>query len=138
MDYTIIGDMVNLASRLEGLTIIYRERLLISESLYNKVHDKVQCRMIDHVVVKGKTRSVKIYAVRNELTMEQGIAWKYHEQGLTHFYNRDFLKAHELFLKTSSIIKDDYCSKLFIERCNTYIKLPPPPDWNGDIILDKK
>ncbi len=138
MDYTVIGDMVNLASRLEGLTKVYKEGLLISESLYNRVHDKVKCRMIDHVVVKGKTQSVKIYSVRKELTMQQGIAWSYHEQGLTHFYNRDFVKALSLFKKTKAIIEEDYCSQLFIERCQTYIETPPAPDWNGDIILEKK
>ena len=56
MDYTVVGDMVNLAVRLQGLTRSYRQKLIITEDLRNLVVDDVPCRMIDKIATKGKTK----------------------------------------------------------------------------------
>ena len=72
MDYTVIGDMVNLASRLSGLTKTYRQRLIISESLYGKVNDDLHCRLLDSVAVKGRKKGIKIYTVKKELLGQRG------------------------------------------------------------------
>lgn len=138
MDYTVIGDMVNLASRMEGLTKLYKEPLLISESLYKKVSGDLHCRMIDKVIVKGKTESVKIYSVKKELPPEMKEAWESHETGIDHYYQKDFRTAMTYFQIAHKLLPDDYCSEMFLHRSEKYIDSPPASDWSGDTVLNRK
>lgn len=138
MDYTIIGDMVNLGSRIEGLTKKYKEGLIVSESVYRKVKNDLQCRLLDKVVVKGKKTGVGIYAPRKKLNLKEEKAWKYHEAALKYYYNQEFKRALEYFLQVQNILTGEVCSRLFIERCRLYIKSPPPADWNGIVALSEK
>jgi hypothetical protein len=138
MDYTVIGDMVNLASRLEGLTKLYKEPLLISESVYRKVHKDIHCRMIVKVIVKGKTESVKIYSASRHLTHEMEEAWESHESGIEAYYKKDFARAMGYFDFARKLLPDDHCSKLFYDRSHSYAKHPPEDDWSGDTVLNRK
>ncbi len=138
MDYTIIGDMVNLASRMEGLTKKYRQALLISESLQQKVKDEVAFRLIDTVAVKGKTKGVKIYTARIRLGEEENRAWTLHNTAMESYYRRDFDEAIGYFQNVQKIFPDDYASRLMIDRCRQFKADPPPENWDGVEIMTEK
>jgi class 3 adenylate cyclase/HAMP domain-containing protein len=138
MDYTVVGNMVNLASRLESLTKVYRENLLISESTYRYVANEVKARMVDRVVVKGKSKSVGIYTVRKKLEPEVEKAWELHEKALNHYYAREFRKAAAYFRNILNELPYDRPSKILLRRCMRYIDSPPPSQWDGVIQIEVK
>lgn len=138
MNYTVIGDMVNLASRLEGLTKEYRQPLLISEGLQTRVADKVPFRLIDSVAVKGKKQGVKIYTARRKLSDAESEAWALHNRAMEMYYNRDFGTAAESFRKVQGILPQDYAAGLLEGRCRSFLQTPPPKDWDGVTVMEHK
>lgn len=140
-DYTVMGDNVNLASRLESINKVYGSDIIISENVYEKIKDDFITRELDLIIVKGKTIPVKIYQLldlknkslfysdsnRNDLIQ----MIKYFESGLNYYREKNFLKAIEEFEKVLLIEPDDKPSKVFIDRCFDFLNSPPPEDWNG-------
>ena len=143
MDYTVIGDMVNLASRIEGLTKTYNTGILISETLYDAIDAIIKeksddndaallsFRLLDKVAVKGKTKGVKIYTAEKSLSAEEKKAWTYHNKGMELYFNRDFAGAAKYFAAVLSVLKNDPNATNLLARCKFYAANPPPPDWNG-------
>jgi class 3 adenylate cyclase len=139
MNYTVIGDGVNLASRLEGLTKKYKQILLFSESVYQRVGRKVWCRMLDKVVVKGKTLGESIYTAQLSLTEAEKVGWATWHSGLEAYYARDFLGARSLFREVSERwLPGDYMCHEYIDRCNHWIDAPPPAGWTGLEVMHEK
>ena len=138
MDYTVIGDMVNLASRLESLTKAYHQEVIFSENVYARVHGKLPCRMLDKVVVKGKTQGEKIFTARKSLSVREKKAWAYHHAGLKFYYDREFAKATKHFSAVRKLLPEDMVSALFLERCHGFDKKPPPEDWSGIQVMTEK
>ncbi len=138
MDYTVIGDMVNLASRLEGLTKKYHQPVLISESLHGKVHDQVPCRLLDTVAVKGKTRGVRIYTTRKELGDTERMVWGLHNTAMDHYYRQEFGKAIDCFREVLGLAPEDANAAMIMERCKAYRHNPPGKGWDGVEVMTEK
>jgi class 3 adenylate cyclase/HAMP domain-containing protein len=143
MDYTVIGDSVNLASRMEGLTKMYHAELLISESLYNEVRPRLQelqlfTRLLDTVAVKGKTKGVKIFTIRRSTDDNEKKAWAIHNQGMKFYYHRSFTSAVDCFREVLALLPDDFNAKNLLVRAQAYAKEPPPESWDGVEIIHSK
>lgn len=139
LNYTVIGDNVNLASRLEGLTKKYKQTLLFSEAVYRRVGHQIWCRLLDKVVVKGKTAGECIYTARKQLSDSEKIGWATWHSGLEAYYKRDFVTARSLFHQVSNQwIPDDPVALDFVERCDGHLLHPPGPDWTGLEVMHEK
>jgi class 3 adenylate cyclase/HAMP domain-containing protein len=137
MDYTVIGDMVNLASRLEQLTKIYDLPFLISESVYARVKKEIPCRLIDKVMVKGKTQATRIFYPKKRTTKAETKGWKLHHTGMNLYYRREFEKALKYFTYAREFLENDPILPIYLNRCNNYIKTPPAVDWKGYSVLSE-
>jgi hypothetical protein len=138
MDYTVIGDMVNLASRFENLTKIYKQDVIISESVYREISKALPCRLIDKVVVLGKTQAQRIFTVKKQLSERENRAWQYHHKGLKLYYQRAFAEAAKYFQQASKLTPGDVVSAMYFDRCKSYLKSPPPANWNGVHVMTEK
>ncbi len=142
LNYTAVGDAVNLASRLEGVNKEYGTRLLMSEHTYRQVHEDVLSREMDLVVVMGKSEPVRIYELIAMADEVQTDATKnfleYYHNGLDAYKKRAWKSAIEHFQQALSIRRDDIVSNLYIQRSTMFMDSPPPDDWNGVFIMTKK
>lgn len=139
-NYTVMGDTVNLASRLEGITKEYGVRTVISETTYDAVKDKFICRLLDQVRVKGKLQPVKIYELLGEgkISPEFEEMRRRFEDGIHLYQARRFQDAIAAFEKALAANPNDRTSSIYIDRCREYVENPPPEGWDGVYVMTKK
>ena len=135
MDFTVIGDDVNISSRLESLNKQYKTKILISEATNIEIEDKFVTRVIDHLTVKGKSQAIQIFEVLGEKNYRLSKAQRCFGQGLALYRQGEFKKASILF--EQGALGDPACGA-YLSRCQHFLKHPPPPDWNGVWISLKK
>jgi len=138
MDYTVIGDMVNVASRLEGLTKKYGQSLLVAEGVHERIEGELPTRLVDRVIVKGRSRSLGIYAVQRRLTDDEMEAWALHERAMDEYYARRFESAEKMFTSILHILPEDPLAQRKLDSCTQLIASPPGDDWTGDVAMTEK
>ena len=138
MDYTVIGEPVNMASRLEGLTKYYGIPLIISETVRRRIKGKVEARLLDKVLVKGSSMPMPIYSVTRELASDKSVVWETFAAGQKEYYDRNFPGAQKEFLNTLKVNPDDRPARIFLERTLEFLKTPPSDDWDGSFRHDTK
>ncbi|HEU0275390.1 MAG TPA: adenylate/guanylate cyclase domain-containing protein [Candidatus Udaeobacter sp.] len=142
MDPTVIGDSVNLASRLEGLTRIYGVDILVGASAAELIRDEVHLRSVARVQVKGKSRPVDVLTFiggRNEELDREFLKWlDTYEEGLERFRARDFTEAKILFSRFLEFYPDDLLAKMYLDRALEYEQAPPDEAWAAVEVFEKK
>jgi len=140
----IVGDSVNLASRMEGMTKIYGTSTLISDDTYNKLQnkEKFNIRFLGRAKVKGKDIPVGIYEILDGLNQDDFqlklSTKKDFDNALAIYLNKDFEKALSIFKEIININSNDFTAHHYIDLCKLYIKEGIAEDWDGVEKLDKK
>ena len=141
MDFTMIGDGVNLASRLESACKQYSARILISEYTLGQLNGVYRTREVDHVVVKGKTQPVAVYEVLDYHTPQTFPnlmdAVNHFRDGIEKYRSGNWESAVNAFRETLRANPDDTLAETYIDRC-LVLKENPPADWNGIWVMTSK
>lgn len=137
-DYSVIGDNVNLASRLEGLTKTYGTMILVSEAVKNDIkEEQFIYRHLDNVKVKGKEHPVPIYAVDTKLEDFSPHYREYYDKAFALYQKGVWNLAKEYFQKALDECEGDKAAMLMVSRCDEFI-MRPPEHWDGAIAYNTK
>ena len=138
MDYTAIGDPVNLSARLEGVNKIFKTKIIISDSTYALVKNDFVCRELDYLRVKGKKEPTRIFELIDFIDNQSKYTWiSAYVEALNVYRMGDFSKAKRLFKTLSESDLKDTASATMAERCD-YLLENPPKDWDGILTLNVK
>jgi class 3 adenylate cyclase len=141
MNYTVMGDTVNLASRLEGANKEYGGRILVSEATIAAASDAVEAREIDRVAVLGQNRPQAVFEImgrKDELSRAQLELRDRFSEGLAYYRRRQWDESRRAFEAALAIVSNDGPSITFINRLDKLILRPPGADWDGSWRLEQK
>ena len=141
LNYTCIGDGVNLAGRLESLNKLYGTQVIISQDTRELVAAEFETRQLDFVAVKGRTRGVYVHELlgpRGATDARTLEAARIYEEGFSFYSKRQWDRAIESFSGARRLREGDLAPAVMIERCRRHAKDPPPADWGGLTVLDRK
>jgi len=142
-EFTMIGDEVNVASRLEGITKEFHTDVAISESVKQLIGDNFLVRRLGYIVLKGKSLPLMVFEVLAEKSnvaaakmSPDGVAL--YEEAFDHFLARRFVEAEAAFSVCQKQYPDDYCTNQYLTAAREFIVEPPPPEWDGRIVMKTK
>ena len=142
MNYTVIGDGVNLAARLETACKQYGAKMLVSDATVKKLKGTYRMREADRVVVKGKTEPVVIFECldyHTEASFPNPMEVINHfKDGLAKYRRQDWEKAKGAFQEALKAHRGDKLSKIYMERCDYFEKNPPEKEWDGVWVMKEK
>jgi adenylate cyclase len=127
-DFTVIGDNVNVASRLEGLNKVYGTGIIISDATRARLDGKVTSRELGSAKVKGKKQAIRVYEL---VDGDRTPLIELFEAGLHHYREGRFESARERFSRILEIDPHDTPCRLYLEQCDRFIQSPPHKDWDG-------
>ena len=135
LNYTALGDTINIASRLEGINKNYKTNIIVSDEVYEQIKDRFILRMIDCVIVKGRTKSSCLYELlgddRTKITFDLNAYRAQFKEGFMHYQKQQWDEAIASFHHCIKIYPTDTIAPIFIGRCNQYKLIPPGSDWKG-------
>jgi adenylate cyclase len=141
LNYTVLGDSVNLASRFEGVNKIYGTRIIVSQSTWEQCASLFEFRRLDKISVKGRREGIMIYELysgKDEIEKPLRKLFSYYERGLEYYFDRNFQTALQYFNTVLKYRPVDGPSRIMRERCLRYKVKPPATDWDGTFVLHEK
>ena len=140
-NYTVMGDTVNVASRLESLNKLYGTQILISNATYQAARESIVARPVGVVQVKGKSQCVEVWeplclaSEKNDAARELA---RLFAEGLAAYIGRDFRGAIEQYKAALRLLPEDETAAVLLERCREFLSAPPPAEWTGVYVATEK
>jgi len=142
MDYTVIGNGVDISSRLEGVTKEYGCDIILSEFTYQLCQHEVWVRELDRIRVKGKTQPINIYELISDRQSPPDATTQefldLYQKGRIAYTQMDFERAIQTFQKAQRMCPEDRAIAVHLERAHAYLLNPPPPPWDGVHTMTRK
>lgn len=135
LNYTVIGDSINLTSRLVDMNKTYGTQIIVSETVHHIMNNQFNSRMLDYITARGRANQTYIYEVitnDGQLTYDLRAYNVYFAKGFEAYQNRNWDEAIQYFLECNKIYPADKVASLFIVRCNNFKIKPPGPAWKGE------
>lgn len=139
MEFSCLGDTTNTASRLEGVTKVFQQSIIVSEHVYKLTKESFRYRFVERVILKGRTEPITLYTPLGLAEDEIEPAYAIYSNAIKCFERRAFDEALELFQQAqAAFTTEDFLCRHYIERCESLLKEALPDDWSSALTLDSK